>query len=122
MSTFSQEFTRPFEAETALAAYRFVKGGTAENQVVPATTGTNKVRGVTLDRADASDGVSIQILGTALIEASAAIAIDAEVVSTADGKAVATTTSGDSVRGIALQAATASGDIIEIQLVNYQKN
>lgn len=69
-------------------------------------------------RSNAADGeqVAVDVLGTAVVEAGAAIAAGATVKSNAAGKAITWATSGAKI-GIALQAAGASGDLIEVLLI-----
>ena len=61
--------------------------------------------------------VDIQIKDIGLWEASAAITAGALLATTAAGKAV-TATSGDYIIARALEAATAAGDLIRVQLIN----
>lgn len=67
----------------------------------------------------AGEAVSIMTQGVSRIEASAAIAVGARVAPAAAGKA-RTAVSGDTVAGIALEAASADGQIIAIQLQTAQ--
>ena len=60
---------------------------------------------------------TVQVYGTCKVVASAAISIGDKVTAAAGGKAVTTTTAGHIVRAIALEAAAADGDIIEVMLV-----
>ena len=55
----------------------------------------------------------IGVLGIFLVEAGAAVSVGAKVTSDANGKAV-TVANSDEVNGIALDSASASGDIIRI--------
>lgn len=93
-----------------LTANRFVTGAGA----APAANG--RALGVTRTSATASgDLVPVDVLGTALVEASAAIAADAIVATTNDGRAV-TYSTGVTV-GRALTAASAAGQLIEVLLI-----
>lgn len=78
---------------------------------------TDLLLGVLQDKPESGQAGTYRHQGTTKVIASAAIAIGARVTSANDGEAVTTTTNGDIVVGIALEAATAQGDIIEIQLV-----
>lgn len=60
--------------------------------------------------------VPIDVLGTAVVEAGAAIAEGATVKSDSTGRAITWATSGAKV-GIALDAATAAGQLIEVLLL-----
>lgn len=96
-------------ATAAVAANRFVTiaGG------YPAANGN--ALGVTRTEAATDDAITVDVLGTTIVEASAAIAKGAAVASTVDGQAVTHTTGA--VVGRALGAATAAGEKIEILLI-----
>lgn len=102
-------FTKTVIAVAVVAANRFVTiaGG------YPAAEGNTL--GVTRTEAETDDAMTVDVLGTTIVEASAAIAKGAAVASTADGRAV-THTAG-TVVGRALGAATAAGEKIEILLI-----
>lgn len=120
MSTFTPNFTLAVVVEAIVSAYRFVKLGTADKTVIPATAGTEKIIGVSTDECGDAIGnaLTIQTLGTAKIEAGGTISSGDYITSGAGGVAIATTTAGNTVRGIAVQDAVA-GDIFEIQLVHF---
>ena len=101
--------TLPVLAAAALTACRFV----SPTGALP-TAGGNAL-GVALSDIASGDTGSVITLGTAPVEASAAIAKGAAVEVIADGRIV-TNTSGVTVAR-ALQAATAAGQIIEVLLV-----
>ena len=63
---------------------------------------------------EAFDGV---IYGTAVVEAGAAVAQGAKVASDAAGRAITQTGTAETA-GIAMQAATAAGELIEVLLVS----
>lgn len=109
MSQYRAILTLPILAAVALTAHRFVTptGG------VPAA-GANTL-GVT--NADAASGEQAPIiyLGTAIVEASDAIAAGAAIETTGDGRAVTKSTGVAVAR--ALQAATAAGQFIEVALI-----
>jgi hypothetical protein len=96
-------------AGAALTAQRFV----APDGTVPAA-GANTL-GVTRTDAAAGSPVAVDAIGTAIVEAAAAIADGAPIETTVDGRAV-TKTTGISVAR-ALQAAGAAGDKIEVLLI-----
>ncbi|MGW6120449.1 DUF2190 family protein [Nocardia sp. NPDC055165] len=106
-------------ADNALTSRRFVK--LTSTGIDVATAGTDKIYGVMNKPSSVAAGETapVIVLGTAIVEASAAISKGAYVTATAAGKAVATTTAGHLVRGIALEAADADGDLIEIMLVAF---
>lgn len=97
-------------AAAALTANRFVTATGA----VPSAAGN--ALGVTRTAAAAAgDLVPVDVLGTALVEASAAISAGAAVATTNDGRAV-TFSTGVTV-GRALTAAGAAGALIEVLLI-----
>ncbi|MFC8008945.1 DUF2190 family protein [Streptomyces cinereoruber] len=106
-------------ADAELTPRRFVK--LTSTGIDVATAGTDKIYGV-MNKANtvpAGETAPVITEGTAIVEASAAISKGAYVTATTGGKAVATTTAGHVVRGMALEAADADGDMIEIQLTFF---
>lgn len=101
--------TLSFQASAALTADRFV----SVTAGVPAA-GANTI-GVTRSDTAAGKMAPVDVIGTAIVEASAAIAGGAEIETTADGRAVTKTTGKTVAR--ALQAAAAAGDKFEILLI-----
>ncbi len=100
-------------AAAALAANRFVTTAGAYPAAGGLALGTSRTSGAI------GDAVPVDVEGTALVEASAAIAVDAGVQSLADGRAV-TLTSGTAL-GRALTPAAAAGEIIEVLLIPAAK-
>lgn len=119
--TFTDNSRLAVKAENAIEKYRFAKVGAGHRTVDVATAGTDNILGVTVDEcgATAENAVTVQTTGTIKVTASAAIAVGDYLTATADGKAVATTTAGDTVRAIALASATAVDQVIEAQLVYF---
>jgi hypothetical protein len=116
--------TRTFKAGADLSSsqYCFVKLDSTQNQVVLATAGTDKIIGVLLNAPVSGDVAEVGLLsgsGTYKIKASTSISLGAYVTATTGGKAVTTTTAGNVVAGIAMQAAGADGDYIEILPSNF---
>lgn len=72
--------------------------------------------GTTNTDGDIGDNIAVDVLGVVTVEASAAIAVGADIEVAADGKAV-TQTSGIIVAR-ALTAAAADGDKIEVLLIS----
>lgn len=107
-------------SDAVIQPYRFVK--LTSTGVDVATAGTDKIYGAYRGNVanDAGDTVAIVVLGTVIVEASAAISKGDYVTATTGGKAVATTTAGNVVRGIALEDAAEDGDLIEVMLVYFQ--
>lgn len=101
-------------ALTALAAARFV----AYDGGYPSIAGGAKdVQGVTEYAAEAGDAVSVTTGYSALVEAGEAIAFGGLVKTDATGKAVPGTATDHC--GRALGAATAAGQLIEVQVLKH---
>jgi hypothetical protein len=107
----------PFVAGGAIEINRFVKLDSTAGRVVAATAPTEAVVGVSLSDADAAgDQVSVQIAGVARVVASGAVSLGDEVEVGAGGKV---TTAGGATAlsvGVALSAASADGEVIEVLL------
>lgn len=101
--------TLSIAAAGALAAERFVTTAGAY------ATAADHADGVTTTKAALGELVSIDVLGTAVVTAGAAISKNAYVQVGSDGKAVTRTTGIAVAR--ALQAAAADGDRIEVLLI-----
>jgi len=101
---------------STIAKYRLVKKSTtAVDGVAPATDGTARIEGVTMQAIEAGRAGDVQVKDTAICEASAAIAIGAKVTAAAGGKAV-TAGAAANVIGIARSAAAADGDLFELEI------
>lgn len=109
MSQSHSNFALSVKATAALTANTFVTSAGA------VATAAGNSFGVA--RSDAAIGAlcPVDTLGTAQVIASAAIAKDASIEVASGGKA-ATKSSGKTV-AIALEAATAAGDVIEVYLI-----
>lgn len=121
VSQMSNTVLKTFSAgdDLSSARYHFVKLGTGVDDVVLVDDPGDIPIGIVTDfyRADEGMPVTVAIGGTCKVVAAGAIARGAWVGSNADGRAVAKNADGDMVRGIALEAATNAGDIIEVMLV-----
>ena len=93
-----------------VAASRFVTPAGAQAGADANTLGVARTAGVSGDK------VTADVMGTAVVEAGAAVSAGATVKSDASGRAITWVTSGAKV-GIALQAASAAGDLIEVLLI-----
>ena len=99
-------------AAVALAACRFVTQAGAYPAAGAAAFG------VTRSSAEAAgDLIPVDVQGTAIAEAGAAITLDAPLMVDATGRVVPLTVGSKSPVGRAMQAATAAGQQIEILLV-----
>jgi len=97
------------EATASLAAHRFVtKAGGYASAAATAL-------GVTRTSATIGTLVALTAVGTAVLEAGGAIAAGGQIEAGTDGKGVARTTGV--VLAVALETATADGDLIEVLLV-----
>ncbi|NBW08355.1 MAG: hypothetical protein EBR82_10040 [Caulobacteraceae bacterium] len=117
-----QEVTRlslPANADLSADQYKFVVVNSSGKVAVNTTSG-GRVAGVLDNKPNAADVTAVvtRFGAKALVKAGAAITRGALVMSDNAGLAVTATTGGH-IQGQALQAAGASGDIIEISL-DYQ--
>lgn len=104
----------PFKVETDVIQYRFVKLGTVVGQVIPCDDGGNAI-GVAHTTVAAGKNVNVCIFGECLVEAGAAIAANTVLRSIAAGKADdVAATEGEFLLGLAIEVATADGDIIKM--------
>ncbi len=102
--------TKPVTASGAVAANRFVLATGAQ-----ATVAGSSPIGVAREAAASGALFTCDMLGTAIVEAGAAIAKGVAVKTGADGRALTYDTGTKA--GVALQAATAAGQMIEILLI-----
>lgn len=91
-------------------ANRFVTPAGAQAGADANTLGVARTGGVSGER------VAVDVLGTAVVEAGAAVAAGATVKADSVGRAITWVTSGAKV-ALALQAAGAAGDKIEVLLI-----
>lgn len=111
MSQYRSVLTLTMTAAGTIAANRFVTAAGAQ-----AGADANAI-GVALNAATAADKVPVLAIGTVSVEAGAAITAGATVKSDAQGRAVPWATSGARL-GIALTAASAAGELVEVLLVS----
>jgi hypothetical protein len=98
-------------AAGVIAANRFVTPAGAQ-----AGADANTLGAARFAAAAAGEKIPVDVLGTAVVEAGAAVAANATVKSDASGRAITWVTSGAKV-GLALQAAGAAGEMIEVLLI-----
>jgi len=113
----------PFVVTEAITKYQAVKLGTADQTIDAADTIGEAILGIAQETAtaqDATDGraIAVVILGTAIWEAGAAVAIGDKLRVAADGQAVAlaATTADQNQVGIALTAASNAGEYFTVLL------
>ena len=97
-------------ATAAIAASRFVGLFTGAQCGAGA-----KAQGVSQYAAAAGDALAVDVLGTAIVEAGAAVAAGAPIKSDADGRAIAQGGTGEII-AYAVTSATAAGQKIEVLL------
>lgn len=104
--------TLTIAAAGALAANRFITQAGAYPAASAAAFGVTR-----FPTSDAGDLVSVDVQGTAIVEAGGAIAKDAAFTVDATGRAVPMAGAGRTPAGRTMEAATAAGDLIEVLLV-----
>ncbi|MBR3070254.1 capsid cement protein [Fibrobacter sp.] len=104
-----------FTASVAVPAFRFVALGTTEGSVALASAGGDAI-GVSYEL-DAAQGArqDVQFDGIAEVTAGGAFAVGAKLKVGSNGKAVAAS-AGDAYVAVALDSATADGDVVRIKL------
>lgn len=128
-----QNHTAPksFTAGASLTVNRLVKAGASTLTVTTAGAG-EKAIGVAIQTAASGDPVGVEVTPGAIVKcvASAAINLGAAVMASAGGKVVtataaSTTLPTDGTRinvfGIALRAAGADGDVIEVLIAPFER-
>lgn len=100
----------PVTLTGTVAANRFVTPGGAQAGADANTLGAARSAGVSGDK------ITADVIGTAIVEAGAAVAAGASLKSDASGRAITWVTSGAKV-AIALQAASQAGVMIEVLLI-----
>jgi hypothetical protein len=115
----SNTLSKPFLAGGAIGIYRVVELGASE-AVTQANAGTDVVIGICQEEITAGDVTlgrvaNIQMLGVSRAIAGAAITAGATVMTDSVGRVIAATATNRPV-GIALQAASAAGDHVDVFL------
>jgi hypothetical protein len=114
-------FSLPGDIVTFTAGAAVTKGQlvkvTGSMTVGPAAATTDAVIGVAVGSASAGSKVSV-IMGCPIVYVTAGGAVSAGAVVTSDAsaRAVASTTAGDRILGIALESASATGDVILVAI------
>lgn len=107
------------ESSDASDQYVVVYNSAAGNVKINGDSSTYKPAGITINTPLASQDVTVRLLnagGTAFAVAATAISFGARVTGAANGKIATATDQDDYTIGYALEAATADGDEIEIEL------
>ena len=113
--------TFSYVAEMAIPARRFVKHGTTDGRVTLATDGAVPILGAA-EQIPTKVNCTVDVIHTecAVVEAGGAVARSSPVTSDGTGRAiVAAPAAGVNMwsAGVALEAATAAGDLIRVLLV-----
>lgn len=117
MTTSLTGVVRSFLADAAITKNTFVK--LTSTGVDVATAATDKIIGIALNTVATGEQVSVCISGTAKVQASTTISIGAWLTATTAGQAVTTTTDHQVVVGVALSAATAQNDYVEMTIAPF---
>lgn len=104
-----------FAAGGTIVANRFVKIGAADNTVIQTAATTDNSIGVAAEAAVSGDAVAVKTAGVVKVEAGAAVTRGVQVMSDSSGRVVDATAT-NKVLGIALEAASAAGEIISVKL------
>lgn len=111
MATYNPIQTVTVVPSGAISPYRFVSYAGAQAGAGVAA------RGVTHDGAEATDkSCAVIALGTGIVEAGGAFSPGDKLAADANGKAVVATI-GKHINAIAVDAATADGDLAEVEIV-----
>lgn len=97
-------------ATGTISAHRFVTAAGAQAGADANALGVTRVAAVSGDK------IPVDVLGTVIVEAGAAVSAGASLKSDASGRAITWVTSGAKV-GIALEAAGAAGQFIEVLFI-----
>lgn len=102
-------------AGAAVPASRIVKNGASPGYAILNAAATTVSLGVTTENISAATGERIDVIfdGIVIVEAGAAITFNTKLTSDGTGRAV-TAVATNEVIGIALEAATAAGDLIRM--------
>jgi hypothetical protein len=100
----------PLTLSGTVAANRFITAAGAQAGADAVTFGAARSAGVSGEK------ITADIIGTAIIEAGAAFSLGATLKSDSTGRAITWVTSGAKV-AIALQAAAAAGQMVEVLLL-----
>ena len=108
-----------FVAGGTIANNVLVKLHSVEGQVVVTAAITDSPLGASLNSAVANGTISVQQFGKVKLTAKAAISLGAQVMPDGGGAGLISTAAGATAKsiGIALQAALAENDVIEVQLL-----
>jgi uncharacterized protein DUF2190 len=118
MSQDVRDFEKTFNSTNDLSAAEFLvvaQDTSNDSAVVGATSATAPVVGILRNKPKANAAALVRMTGTSKVTAGGTITAGDRVTPTTGSKVITTTSSGNTVVGIALQAAV-SGDVFEILL------
>lgn len=116
MSQYAPGAIKSFKCATDLSAKQYYALKlSADGTVALASAATDKLVGTQLGEAKSGEGVAVVTSGTARAIAGAGVSRGDFLTTNSAGKLIATTTTGDYVVGMALEAADAN-DIFEYQV------
>jgi hypothetical protein len=101
--------------------YVFVELDSARNKVIIVNDTVATAIGVMVTSGESGSAVSVQLDGTCWIKAQQSISKGALVGMNSNGCAITRSSDGERYMGIALEAATAYGDLIEILLLGLRE-
>lgn len=113
-----------FEAGSDLSAsqYCFVDVA-ADGQVDVVSSKGAKAAGVLQDKPSAAGRAGmVGVVGITKVKVGAAVTAGAEVISDADGKAIATDAADQYIQGTALETSTAANQLIAVLIKHYQRS
>lgn len=120
MSQYNASGHKGFVATAALGEGIIVK--LSSGNVVVATAATDKIIGVTTNSCEAGETVDVRLRsaqGTIKVKAGGNISVGDWLTTDGDGEAIATTTDGNELIGMALEAGV-DNDLIEVMPANGQ--
>lgn len=96
--------------------WRFMKAHTTAGQVIKVAANGGASIGVLQNNPNTGEAADIMMIGVSLVEAGAAVAAGALVMSDTVGRAITAATAGSKIQGQALEAASAAGQYIAVAL------
>lgn len=119
MAMRNEGLQKTYYAGAAVAAYRIVKPGADDTKVVVGAAATDKLIGVS-DSIGAASGETFDVIldGIALVSAGGVVAAGDHVTANATGQAIATTTAGNRVIGVAMDSGVLN-DLIGVRIVPF---
>lgn len=116
MSSYIAPKRLPAIASAAIVGNRFVDGAgiTNNNMTVKQSVVTSTPLGVAVESVASGAEIEVTYTGGALMEAGDAVGAGSPITSDANGKAIVAAAASRFKRGVALTAAAADGDIIEV--------